>query len=430
MNADNPYRESSGGSLSRAKRRGVTGAASEQLHLGPPRSKFRPSPVILLGVTVDQSLKLLRGQPQFLASEGWKVHVVSAGDSDRSAEFYLGPVENIEVHRLGMKRDPTPFSDAHSFALWLRLLRRIRPDVVCLGTPKASLLGLSAARMLGIPTRIYILRGLRLEGERGLRRHLLRMFERLTAAMSTHVVAVGESLRQVAAAEGIGGGTPLEVIGQGSSNGIEILPDDERDALRSQRDDLLRSVGLDPGALVIGYVGRLTPDKGVHLLVEACSALHELGVSVQLLLVGAEDSPHYQSQLTRSLQEGGLPHALTGYVERPRDFMAAMDIFCLPSLREGMPNVSLEAASLGLPVVTTEATGCRDSILPGISGLTFKQGDVSSLTSALRALVEDDAMRKSFGEIGSRWVAENFDRTVVWSLYEEFYRHAGHWQWA
>ena len=384
----------------------------------------RTKPVILLGVTVDQSLKLLRGQPQFLASNGWEVHVVSAGDSTHPPEYYLGPASDVVIHKLVMSRRPSVARDITSALAWIRLLHHIRPDVVCLGTPKAGLVGLAAAWLLRIPSRIYLLRGLRLEGQQGLSRRALRAFEKLTAAMATHIIAVSDSVSVAAQSEGIGRRKSLQVLGKGSSNGIDIPTQQQLRLLRDQRDAVLLSVGLDPTQPVVGFVGRLTPDKGVHLLADACISLRAMGVPVQLLLVGAEDSPNCQTQLRRALEIGDVPHAMTGYVERPTEFMAAMDVFCLPSLREGMPNVSLEAAALGLPVVTSDATGCRDSVLNNVTGLTFNYERSESLVCGLQTLLEDQGMRTRFGNAGAKWVSENFDRQTVWNLYEDFYRDA------
>jgi glycosyltransferase involved in cell wall biosynthesis len=386
------------------------------------RQTRRTNPVIILGVTVDQSMKLLRGQPQYLTSAGWEVHVVSAGDSGLPPEYFLGPLGSVRTHSLDMTRDPSLARDLASFWKWLKIIRQLRPDVVCLGTPKASLVGLTAARLLRVPSRIYLLRGLRLEGETGPRQRILIAAERITAAMSTQVLAVGDSLRSAAEAAGIGRKRPLSVVGRGSSNGVEIPSDPDIEALRRARRPGLRSLGLNPDDPVVGYVGRLTPDKGVHLLAEACVSLRADGVPVQLLLVGAEDSHRYQSIVTGPLEAAGVPHAVTGYVESTRPFLVMMDVFCLPSIREGMPNVSLEAASVGLPVVTSEATGCKDAVLPGISGLTFQHQHPESLVEALRGLLDDPAKRRRLGTAGREWVAANFERGTVWRLYENSYR--------
>jgi hypothetical protein len=147
---------------------------------------------IVLATTVDVSLTLLKGFPAFLVSRGWDVHVVSSGGPRLSA---LGEIDGVTVHVIPMRRAPSPFADAIALRAWVRLLRRLQPTVVSLGTPKASLLGLVAARICRVPARQYLLRGLRLHTTRGVLRAVLRISERMAMAMSTDVVAVSASLR-------------------------------------------------------------------------------------------------------------------------------------------------------------------------------------------------------------------------------------------
>jgi glycosyltransferase involved in cell wall biosynthesis len=379
---------------------------------------------ILFGVTVDQSLKLMRGQPQYLASRGWHVHVVSAGDSHHDPKFFLGTMTGVDHHSVPMVRTPAPMRDFFGLIQWWLLLRRVRPDVICLGTPKASLLGLLAGWCLSVPSRVYLIRGFRFESYGGLRRRLLVSVERVTARLATHVVAVSPSLLAVATAERVAAVSRLSVVGLGSSNGVRIPPYHGGAFPGSSRSIAKQALGLSSTVPIVGYVGRLTPDKGVLELANACVRLKRRGIDTQLLMVGAEDSVGYAEKIRAALDDGGLTYAIHSYAEQPSDIMSMMDVFCLPSVREGMPNVTLEAAALGLPVITTEATGCRDSLLPGITGLTYPVGDVHELTSALAKLIGDEALRMAMGQAGASWVAARFERGAVWRAYEHLYRES------
>lgn len=136
-------------------------------------------PVILLGVTSDQSLVLLRGFPDYLRSMGWEVHVVC---SPGQLLETLGASGSVSCHSLTMARDPAPFADLKSLYAWVQVLRRVRPDVVSVGTPKAALLGSVSAWLCRVPMRTYLVRGLRLEAVAGPGRHVLSALERLTCA--------------------------------------------------------------------------------------------------------------------------------------------------------------------------------------------------------------------------------------------------------
>ena len=99
-----------------------------------------------------------------------------------------------------------------------------------------------------------------------------------------------------------------------------------------------------------------------------------------------------------------------------------MDVFVLPTYREGFPTVLLEAAALGIPTVTTDATGARDAVVDGVTGLRVGVGNVLALREALASLIRDAALREAMGRAGRHWVSEHFDQRHVWQLQVEEYR--------
>ncbi|MDN4616152.1 glycosyltransferase family 4 protein [Leifsonia sp. F6_8S_P_1B] len=372
-------------------------------------------PTIVLGVTVDLSLRLMAGFPAFLAKRGWDVHVVCSPGAALTA---LAGTPGVTVHPLPMRRDPSPVADLRSLFAWLRLLRRLRPDVVSAGTPKAGLLGTLAARLTRVKGRVYLLRGLRLETAQGLGRRLLTVLERLSVASAVTTVAVSRSLAARAVELRLGRPDRFVVLGDGSSNGVDVdaveraLPDAAgREALRS-------SLGLDPDLPVIGFVGRLTEDKGVAVLEAALRLLRSRGVEAQLLLVGSAEN---ESGGT-SLDVPGLPLTRTGFVTDPERYYALMDLLCLPTFREGFPNVVLEAAAASVPTVTTDATGAVDSVVDGETGLIVPVRDAPALADALVALIADPERRRRYGAAAHERARSTFDRPVVWAAQEEFYR--------
>ena len=180
-------------------------------------------------------------------------------------------------------------------------------------------------------------------------------------------------------------------------------------------------LGLDAHTPVIGFVGRITPDKGFTDLISAAGLMAKRGASFQLLIVGAEDEVGYLSSVQRELASLGVASAFPGYVAQPELLYGAMDVFVLPSRREGMPNVSLEAAAHGVPVVTTDSTGCVDSVVNEVTGHVYRAGDFERLAHHLISFMEDPVEAHKFGARGRKWVAEHFDRPQVWQQYEEFF---------
>lgn len=370
-------------------------------------------PTIVLGVTVDLSLRLMSGFPAYLTEKGWDVHVICSPGPRLDALAATG----ITVHPLPMHRDPAPLADLRSLIAWVRVLRRIRPDVVSVGTPKAGLLGSVAAKVVRVPGRVYLLRGLRLETTTGLARQVLAVLERVSISSARRTVAVSRSLVARAVQLRLGGPDRFVVLGDGSSNGVDVDAIERVSADEDQRAALRGQLALDGERPVVGFVGRLTEDKGVAVLAEALRLLQHRRVAVQLLLVGAaetEDGP--------ALDVPGIPVARTGFVPNPERYYSLMDVLCLPTFREGFPNVVLEAAAGGVPTVTTDATGAVDSVVDGETGLVVPVRDAVALADALARLVADAELRRRFGAAARERARARFDRSLVWAAQEEFYR--------
>lgn len=364
---------------------------------------------ILIGVTSDQSIRLVTGFPQYLRDRGWDVHVVS---SPGPLLERLGAEPGITTHALAMAREPSLRSDLGAVIRWVRLLRAVRPGVTSLGTPKAALVGGLAAAAVRVPFRVYHLRGLRLESFEGRRRALFAAVERLTAATAHRVLAVSPSLLERVAGLGLIRRSKMVVLGDGSSNGVDLVdgPPDAR-AVRS----LAQSLGLAEGVPVIGFVGRLTEDKGLGVLRDALALLERRGIAHQLLVVGGVDH-------TAGAGGAEVPGStVTGQVDDPERYYPLMDLLCLPTLREGFPNVVLEAAAAGVPAVTTDATGAVDSVVPGQTGLIAAVGSAEALADRLGELLADPAARRRMGSAARERVETSFTRERVWSLSEALY---------
>ena len=370
-------------------------------------------PRIVLGVTVDLSLRLMAGFPQFLAAHGWDVHVVCSPGARLDA---LSGVDGVTVHAITMAREPSPLSDLRSLVAWVRLLRRLRPDVISVGTPKAGLLGGIAGRLTRVPGRVYMLRGLRLETSTGVSRRIFTLLERLAVRSANVVLAVSPSLAARARELGVAPADKLRVLGAGSSNGVNITAFDSETFDDAHLDLIADNHGLDRHVPTIGFVGRLTADKGLDLLTEALSELIARGVSHQLLVVGGSE----QAAGARDVDQ---PSAIyTGHVDHPEPYFQLIDVLCLPTQREGFPNVVLEAAAASKPTVTTDATGAVDSVVDGVTGFVVPRSSSSALSGALATLLTEPALRERMGRAARARVETDFTNEVVWARHLEFYR--------
>ncbi|MCW8141068.1 MAG: glycosyltransferase, partial [Planctomycetota bacterium] len=200
---------------------------------------------------------LLRGQLAWLRGRGHEVSVVT---SPGPALDDVARTQGVEAVGVPMSREIEPLADLVSLVRLVRALRRLRPDVLNASTPKAGLLGTIAGAIARVPVRVYLLRGLRLETATGWRARTLALTERVACALAHEVVCVSHSLRRRAVEEGLVDPARARVLGAGSSNGV----DGERFAPRPPDAALRARLGLPDGAPVVGFVGRLTRDKGVE----------------------------------------------------------------------------------------------------------------------------------------------------------------------
>ena len=344
---------------------------------------------VLFGVTIDYQLRYHAGLPEALAQEGYEVHVVS-GDGPTLQE--LSQVPGITTHVLPMARKPSPHADLKALYRWGALLRRVRPRVVLIGTPKASLLGILAAAFARVPARIYELHGLRLESASGVGRRVLAAMEWITCRCATEVIAVSQSLADVAIAEGVVRPGSVGVLGAGSPGGVDI------DRFSLARADLSGRVrtreewDIPADAAVVAFIGRLTADKGLNELAGAIAVLAAQR-SVHLLVVGSVDDESGRIGVER-LRATGVPVSFTGEVAQIDEYLAVSDVLCFPTKREGLPTVVLEAFAARVPVVAMRATGVVDLVVNEETGMLVEQNDAEGLALALERVLEETDLRE------------------------------------
>ncbi|MBI3181713.1 MAG: glycosyltransferase family 4 protein [Myxococcales bacterium] len=370
--------------------------------------KKRRRPHVLLMVTSPLSSGFLVGLTREFLALGVEV-TVAMGHGQPLTALPAG----VAVERLPFQREIAGLGDVLALVATVRLLSRIRPDLVDVSTPKAGFIGGLAAWLCRTDCRIYTLRGLRLETASGLKGAVLFAAERVACGAAHRVICVSRSLRDAAVRWGVLSEEKAVVLGSGSSSGVEVeryAPTDER----KQRGQALRArLGIPPEATVIGFVGRFTKDKGIAELSDAFGRLQEELPRLWLLLVGEFEKGDPVPASTRRFIESNTRVVRAGFVDDPADYYAAMELLVLPTYREGFPNTVLEAQAAGLPVVTTSATGAVDSVADGVTGLLVPAARVDPLVIAIRRLASDRAEAVRMGLAGQARVMREFRREVV-----------------
>lgn len=381
---------------------------------------MQKKPRVLHIVTAPQSAKgLMRGQLSYLRQAGFDVGVVTSPGPQLQV---VKEREGVDVYAVPMEREISPFKDL--LALWRlwRLIRRLKPALVNFSTPKAGLLGGVASLLAGVPCRIYTLRGLRLETVRGLKWQVLRICEK-TASFSAHrIICISESLRQRGIENGLFPKKKACVLGKGSSNGVDL----SRFTLDAEKIKLVKELcegfSITEDVPVIGFVGRLTKDKGIVELIDAFGMVQSAIPDARLLLIGRFEEGDPVPCGTRERIENDPSIIRTGYIDDPVPYYYMMTVFAFPSYREGFPNVVLEAGAAGVPVVGARATGVVDAVVDGETGLLGPVGDAQVLADNLLRVLQDKNLAKRLGDAGRRRVEQHFSSEYVWKELEKFYR--------
>ncbi len=278
------------------------------------------------------------------------------------------------------------------------LMRRERVDLVHTHLFSANTLGAIAAKWAGIPS---IARVPATEGAEHYRR-------------STYVTAVSHNVAAHLESQGFPPGK-IRVF----YNGVdwarfdELPPCDElppRDAARQK-------LGLPPDAFVVLCAASLTPRKGQKFLLQASA---EIRPEIHLLLCGEGKEEMLLRELATELKMGNRVH-FAGFLSDIRPALAASDVFALPSLQEGLPNVVMEALAARVPTIATHIAGTPEIIENGKTGILIAPGEVVPLRISLETLQRDPELRARLARAGRQKIERDFDGRACLSQIEAFF---------
>jgi glycosyltransferase involved in cell wall biosynthesis len=248
--------------------------------------------------------------------------------------------------------------------------------------------------------------------------------EWLAGVCAQDVICIAPSVRDRAVADGVFRESKVRVIGDGSSNGINLEKYLRSSVDLGERGHMQEELGLQ-GHFVYGFVGRLVDRKGINELIAAFDRLYRDNSDIRLLLVGAEDSSQLSDLGLLEFIEKHPGIRSIGFSRKVPEALSLMDVFVLPSWWEGFGNAYLEAAAMGLPVIGTTGTGCRDAVKDGFNGVLVPIKDQDAVYWAMKRYLDDGELRKFHGGNGPQWAA-HFRPETVWSglkeLYERFPR--------
>ena len=308
--------------------------------------------------------------------------------NQRESDVPISLPEGVALKPIEIRRDISPWHDALALARLAGLYRREKFDVVWSITPKAGLLAMLAARIVGTPVRMHFFTGQVWANKKGAARWLLKSFDRVLAASATDLLADSASQRDFLVGNAVVAGGRISVIGNGSVSGVDLQRFRPNPVARAA---IRQSLGIPESAVCLLYVGRMKRDKGVLDLLAAFASLRADHPGLFLALVGPDEE---------GIVGGVLPEGVrcVGYTQKVESYMAAADILCLPSYREGFGTVLIEGAAAGLPAVASRIYGIEDAVADGSTGFLHAPGKVQDIARVIRHLVDDPVLRRQLAD--------------------------------
>jgi len=348
------------------------------------------------------------GPPRF---ESWVIHGPSQAGVAAAMPRGTAAVPLVEVPSL--RRNVGPLRDTRALIALYGILRRGRFDIVHTHTSKAGFLGRLAARLARVPRILHTPHGHIFHGYFGpATTRIFILLERWAARFTDRIITLtdAEAAQHVA----LGVGRPGQFVTIPS--GVDLA---HTRAAAARGPVIRRALGLEADTPLIGAASRLAPVKGLTYLVDAMPEILRRCPGAHLALAG--DGEEGAALKAQAAARGVAPRIhFLGFQDDVDAVIAALDVFVLPSLNEGMGRVLVTAMALGVPVAATRVGGVPDVVEDGRQGLLVPPADPAALAVAVAALLEDRPRAAAMGAAG-RARAHRFSLEVMLERLEALY---------
>ncbi len=354
---------------------------------------------------------LLPGQMHFMAANGFDVLMISADGKELAEVIEKEKCRHIIVP---MTRKITPLQDLKCLFKLISIFRKEKPGIVHTHTPKAGLLGMLAAKICGVKTRIHTVAGLPLMVEKGLKYQLLKFIEKLTYAAASQVWPNSNSLMKFIIDNKLCKTSKLKLIGKGSSNGININRF-SKEVLDEKINEIKSQVNFSSDKIYLLCIGRLVKDKGIVELVHVFTQLQKSNDAIMLILVGEYETgldPLPAATLHEIEINPSIIHI--NWTNQVEYYMQVADLFVFPSHREGFPNVLLQAGAMELPIICSHITGNIDIVTHNETGLIFECGNEAQMLEHLQYAIAHPQHIQAMAKQLQQEIKENYRQENIW----------------
>lgn len=365
--------------------------------------------------TIPTTIKAFFGsQLSYLTENGFDITVITSSTIS-SQDYGSSLPECIKLRTVKMSRTISPLTDFMAFREILKIIKNGNFDIVQYVTPKAAILGSIASWWAKVPVRLYLMWGLYYVTQTGFKKFLFKTIEKIVCNCSTAIAPDSKGNVKLAVEEGLCEADKIGVVGHGSANGVDTQ---RFDTVRLYEDGrrIRKELNIPDEAKVFGCIAAIVGDKGVNELIEAFDIVSKSNQDAYLLYIGqtTEKDPVKDSTLEIMEKHPRIIHL--GWQTETEKYLAAMDIFVLPTYREGFGVVNIEASAMALPVISTDVPGPQESIVNDETGILVPVKKVAPLVDAMKDLIGRPLYAKKLGEAGRKRVQEFYEQKKLWQL--------------
>lgn len=342
---------------------------------------------------------------------GWEVAAVCS-DGPAIADLRA---RGYDIETVDIERSFNLLRHIGSTRALIRLFKARRFDVVHVHTPVAALIGRVAARLAGVPTVVYTAHGFYFHDEMpAWKRRIFVWLEKFGAIFTDLLFTQSQEDARTAENERLAPPGNILAIG----NGVDPKRFDP--AKVGDGSDLRTQFAIPGQAFVIGIIARMVQEKGVCEFLQAASQVAQANPDVYFLMVGerlaSDHAGNVAADIAKASEQLGSRLVMTGARSDVPQLLAAMDAFCLPSWREGMPRTIIEAMMMGKPVIATDIRGSREEVVPGETGYLVPTHAPLALAQAFLRCAGDRTGAATMGENGRRRALELYDESHIVAL--------------
>lgn len=364
--------------------------------------------------TVSSSLVgLLKGQLRFINQH---YDVLGVASDEHNLLCKVEQEEGIKTIAVNMTRKITPLKDLKAVYQLYRIIKREKPFIVHTHTPKAGTVGMLAARLAGVSNRLHTIAGLPLLEATGNKRRLLNVVEKFTYNCATLILPNSFGMKQIILKEGFCKESKLKVLGNGSSNGIDVMHYSNANVNKEEAQAIRQELGISIDSTVFLFIGRVVKDKGVNELVEAFDDLSAANPKAKLIIVGPKENhlDPLEEKTELTIKTNKSIHAV-GEKNDIRPYVFISDILAFPSYREGFPNVVLQANCMEKPCIVTNINGSNEIITHNYNGLIVPPKNTNALKDAMNYLLNDPDKTLELAGNSRNNIVNKYKREVIWN---------------